>query len=168
MQVLQQQYAELMDLSGGAQACMVWDDDMLFSTAALTELKHLVLCPPDRVEAESLFLWDSYSQYNAAFPRHWSAVLFRSYPGDQFPVDYVVHCPDSVARSDFCVRITAPVINFGYLTDTDRAVAWGAQKEAGKIDAHTLCLIREPRLEAVPAKHVLLPKRNSTRTVDTF
>ena len=168
MQVLQGQYEKLLELSPEVRCCMLWDDDQLFPEDALDELVFYFADPPDRVEVESLFLWDSTSKYNAAFPPHWAAIFWRVYPGDQFPDDFVVNCPKDVARSPRAVRMATPAVNYGYLTDTDRSCAWGAQKEAGKIDAHTLCLQRPPRLEDVPPNCLLFPKRKSTKTLESF
>ena len=167
MQVLQQQYTQLLH-KADCQIVMLWDDDMLFPQETLDALVATFADPPDRVEAQTLFLWDSLTEHNAAFPEHWSAVAFRVYREDQFPDDFVVHCPEMVARSNFCVKLASPVVNYGYLTDTDRARAWGAQKEAGKIDAHSLCLIRPPRLRSIPPSCVIQPTRKSTRTLESF
>ena len=168
MQVLQLQYEKLLYLAPECRGCMLWDDDQLFPPEALSELLAHFQSPPDRVEARSLFLWDAFHEHNAAFPPHWSAMFWRVYPGDRFPDDFVVNCPEFVARSTSCGRLSVPVVNFGYMTEIDRACAWGAQKEAGKIDAHTLCLQRPPRLEPVPANCILTPRRTSTRTLESF
>jgi hypothetical protein len=81
------------------------------------------------------------------FPEHWSGNLFRVYPGDRFATHFVAHCPEACARSERVVRLTEPVVNFGYMDAEVRAEYWTKYKRAGKIDAHTLALIREPDLK---------------------
>lgn len=133
---------------------MLWDDDALFAPRALTELRgHLDCLEYDRVEAISLFLWDTPRRVNTAFPEHRSACLFRVYEGDEFPTDFEVHCPRYCARSDRATVLKNPWLNYGYMEPEERQITFEAQKAAGKIDAHTLCLIRPPTLKRLAREH---------------
>lgn len=147
MEVLSGQYRRLLLAAPGIQAAMLWDDDALFTRSGLRSLRGLLqFLDVDRVEVESLFLWNHPDRVNVRFPPHWSACLFRVYPEDEFPTDFVVHCPRHCARSDRVVRLQSPWLNYGYMDPSDRELTWEAQKAAGKIDAHTLCLVSEPHL----------------------
>jgi len=148
MPVLAEQYRQLLEIGGQPlDACMLWDDDALFSPGAIKELRrHLKCLEYDRIDALSLFLWDTVRRVNTAFPTHWSTCLFRVYDGDQFPTDFDVHCPRYCARSTNVVALENPWLNYGYMEPEERQRTFEDQKAAGKIDAHTLCLIRPPTL----------------------
>ena len=126
---------------------MLWDDDALFSPPALTELrKHTRFLEYDRLDVLSLFLWNTPQRVNTTFPAHWSTCLFRVYDGDEFPLDFEVHCPRYCAHSDRVGVLKNPCLNFGYMDPEERQMTFEDQKAAGKIDAHTLCLVRPPTL----------------------
>ncbi len=146
MSVLEKQYRELLDLEGPPlDACMLWDDDALFSPPALVELRrHMKCLEYDRLDIRTLFLWNTPWRINNAFPDHWSACLFRVYQGDEFPTDFEVHCPRHCARSERHAALEAPWLNYGYMEPDERLLTFEAQKAAGKIDAHSLCLVRPP------------------------
>lgn len=154
MEVLALQYEMFRQKAPGLDACMLWDDDALFSPGALRELRgHLRCLCHDRVEVKSLFMWNHPHQYNEAFPEHWSACLFRVYPHDEWPTNFEVNCPRFCARSGRCARLTSPWLNFGYMDADQRRLTWEDQKAAGKIDAHTLCLVRPARCRPLPTEH---------------
>jgi len=148
MPVLAEQYRQLLEIEGPPfDACMLWDDDALFTRGAIVELRrHMKCLEYDRIDALSLFLWDTARRVNTAFPTHWSACLFRVYEGDQFPTDFEVHCPRHCARSTNVAVLKNPWLNYGYMESEERQRTFEDQKAAGKIDAHTLCLIRSPTL----------------------
>lgn len=148
MAVLAEQYQDLLAIKGPPlDACMLWDDDALFTRGAVVELRRYMRCLEyDRVDALSLFLWDTARRVNTAFPVHWSTCLFRVYEGDQFPTDFEVHCPRYCARSTNVAILKNPWLNYGYMEPEERQRTFEDQKAAGKIDAHTLCLIRPPTL----------------------
>lgn len=132
------------------EAILNLDDDQLFTDDGLEEIAgHLAFFTEDRYEYQSLFLWDDLDHYNAAFPAHWSGNLFRVYRGDHWATNFVAHCPRACARSERVLRLKEPVINFGYMGVDDRVDAWTRSRRAGKIDAHTLALIREPDLKRI-------------------
>lgn len=134
-------------IAGEPDAGILWDDDMVFARKALRALRrHFRLLEYDRVEALSLFFWDSSAQYNREFPPHWSTVLWRVYPGDQFPKHFETHSPEATARSDSVMYLEYPILNYGYLTHEARLLSWNACKTAGKVDGHTLTLTKEPDL----------------------
>lgn len=147
-------YGELLDLAGplGPDAAMLWDDDMLLSRDLQRQLEGAFQCfEADRLEARTLFLWDSPDQYNGAFPEHWSTILFRVWCGDTFPLDYVTHSPDQVARSGRYIRSPHAILNYGYISADQRPLIWKRKLDAGLIDAHSLALVRRPTLEPVNA-----------------
>ncbi len=124
------------------------DDDQVFTDDGIQEISgHLQFFTEDRYEYQSLFTWDDLDHYNARFPVHWSGNLFRVYRGDRWATHFVAHCPEACARSERVIRLQEPAINFGYMDADVRADYWVRYKRAGKIDAHTLALIREPDLK---------------------
>lgn len=131
-------------------AASLWDDDMWFDAAGIRELRgHMHILEYDRIEARSYFLWDHLDMANDAFPPHWQAILFRAYEGDDFPENYMVHCPHQTAISQYSCRMHNRLRNAGYLTEEERARSWDMFKRAGKIDGHTMCLIKDPKLVRV-------------------
>lgn len=154
MEVLHDQYELFRAHDPTFDACMLWDDDALFSPGAIRELRgHLRCLEHDRVDILSLFLWDRPDQVNAAFPAHWSAALFRAYPGDAWPTDFEVNCPRHCARSARAGTLRNPWLNFGYMDPEERRLTWEAQKAAGKVDGHTLCLVRPPDLRELDEEY---------------
>jgi hypothetical protein len=136
-----------MTLAAEPDAILNLDDDQLFTPEGITEVRgHLNFFQYDRYEFKSLFFWDDTEHYNAGFPEHWSANLFRAYPHDAFATHFVAHCPEACARSKEVYRMQMPLRNYGYLTEDDRATAWARLKLAGKIDGHSCTLVRPPRL----------------------
>jgi len=150
MEALQIQYEHLKDLAGrDLQAAALWDDDFWLSAKGIRELRgHLDILEADRVEARSIFLWDTPEQHNTNFPPHWQALVFRVFPNDNYPLDYTVHCPVRAAVGS-CVRLHNPILNAGYMDEEDRKLTWLAYRRAGKIDAHTIKLTTPPTLEKV-------------------
>lgn len=147
MPKLQRHYAYLRSMCGDLDAACLWDDDMWLTKRGVRELRcWLSFLDCDRIEAESVFLWDGYEQYNARFPAHWQALAFRVYDGDDFPTDIMTHCPRRVTFSPHFRRMHYPLFNAGYMTADDRSASWAAAKVTGKIDAHTKCLNRPPTL----------------------
>lgn len=136
------------------EAILNLDDDQHFTKDGIDEIcGHLQCFTSDRYEYLSLFAWDAQDTYNARFPNHWSANLFRAYPQDKWALHFVQHCPEACARSPHVTRLQIPVRNFGYIDADTRADYWVKYKLAGKIDAHTLTLIREPELKLM-ANHI--------------
>ncbi|MEE8522140.1 MAG: hypothetical protein V3S83_12330 [Gemmatimonadota bacterium] len=132
-----------------ADAGIVWDDDWLFSKLGLREMRaHLELLEFDRIEAKWLHCWDNHQQHNALFPEHWAACLFRMYPRDQWK-RLMAHCPDFVSRSPRVHRADFDIYHLGYMDPEDRRKAWEAYRAAGKIDGHSLCLVKEPDLKEI-------------------
>jgi hypothetical protein len=149
MKCLQDHYARLLKM-GPMQGASLWDDDMwLHPRAALELRKHLACLEYHRVEARTLFLWNSATQHNRKFPAHWSAILFRVLDGDQFPTRFMVHCPETAANSTSVQMMKWPLLNGGYIDDERRERAWKRAKRAGKMDGHSFALVRPPILENV-------------------
>jgi len=135
-------------LSEGPDAILNLDDDQIFTDDGLSEIAgHLNVFTEDRYDYRTLFMWDSLDTYNERFPEHWSSNLFRAYPDDVWATKVVQHCPQEVSRSPYVVRLSEPAVNFGYINEPDRLDYWQRYKRAGKVDAHTLALIREPHLK---------------------
>jgi hypothetical protein len=150
MTVLVQQYKQLRKLAPDIDAASLWEDDAILSKEAFAEYRAFCRCLEyDRIEIESVFYWDKPTHINVAFPRHWSALLFRCYPDDEYPTDFVVHCPERVARSPHFARFQGVWHNFGYMDKTDRELTFQAQKAAGKVDPHSTCLVSAPTLKKV-------------------
>lgn len=132
----------------GPEAILNLDDDQLFTDDGLQEIAgHLSTFTADRYEYRSLFMWDDIDVYNDRFPAHWSGNLFRVYPGDRWATHFVAHCPEMCARSEHVIRLETPVVNFGYMEEEVRKDYWIRYKRAGKLDAHTMALIKEPDLK---------------------
>lgn len=141
---------------GPPDAGMLLDDDALFTDAGLAEIRgHLLELTYDRLDVRHLFLWDHPDQHNANVPEHWSCAVWRQYPGDHFPTTFVTKSPERVARSRSVLRLEHAALEYGWLTQDARDAAFTAAKAAGRLDAHTLSLVRPPnlqRLHASPAK----------------
>lgn len=132
----------------GPDAILNLDDDQLFSPNAIREIRgHLSTFVSDRYEFQSLFFWDAPQTYNSSFPEHWSANLFRVYLRDEFSDKFVAQCPEACARSPEVYRMKYPLLNYGYLEASERERIWAGCKLAGRIDAHTLALVRPARLK---------------------
>lgn len=160
MEGLRAQYEELLTIAPDLDAAMLWDDDMWLTSRGIRELRgHLDALTADRIEIRARFLWDDWGQVNEAFPHHWQAILFRVLPGDDFPLHYTVHCPDRAAQGK-CIRMKSPLVNAGYMDPVDRQLTWDMYKRAGKIDAHTLQLVRPPKLERFDGAKPRQPGRN--------
>lgn len=129
-------------------AAMLWEDDMLFTKQGLKELRgHFEFFEFDRYEVESKFHWDNALTYNASFPEHWSAILWRCYPGDRHSPVEIQHAPEAVQRSDAVCRLTHPLRNFGYMRKDDRKMQFERAKEFGRLDNHIFTLVRDPVLK---------------------
>lgn len=129
---------------------MMWDDDCLFSKAALKELRgHLLFFEYDRVDVEWLHLWDSTDKYNIEFPPHLSTCAYRIYEGHVYTSDLVVHCPELIARSNNKIRLKAPLFHYGYIDKKQRKELFDSYRHAGKTDAHTLALVKKPKLRKI-------------------
>ena len=140
------QYTQLLTQLD-AQAVLVWDDDMLFTEDGLREIRgHLHDMMYDRYDVLSVFFWDNPNTINLKMLKHphWSSVLFRVYPGDVYPTNYVVHCPERVAKSPHVCRLAHPARNYGYLSQTDREEAWRTSKLMGRIDGFTQFFVDSP------------------------
>ncbi len=148
MVALREQYRQLLSFAPDIDAATLWEDDAILSPAGLRSYRGYLRClDADRVEGHSVFFWDTEESINVRFPEHWSTSLFRVYPGDDFPLNYEVHCPHRVASSHRIAHLAGDWLNFGYMDPEDREMTWEAQKAAGKIDAHSLCLVAPPTIE---------------------
>ena len=128
-------------------AAMLVDDDVLFTRSSLAELRrHLDFFTHDRVEARWAMCFGDKQTEDKNFPDHWAATAFRVYPDDSWSTERVQHAPAHAADSPRVGRLRSPLLHMGYLTDEDREEAWEAAKSSGKIDAHTMALIKEPSL----------------------
>jgi hypothetical protein len=135
---------------GPVQAGMLLDDDAVFTRDGLKEIRgHLTSLDYDRLDVEHKFLWNNAAWYNAAVPTHWSAAVWRQYENDDFPTSFVVRCPERVARSSRVHRLHHKALEFGWLREEDRDRAFQKAKLAGRLDAHTLALVRPPNLKSV-------------------
>jgi hypothetical protein len=139
---------------GPVQAGMLLDDDALFTPAGIKELRgHLLELCYDRLDVQHLFLWDHQDRHNASVPEHWSCAVWRQYPSDHFSTAFVVKCPQRVARSSRVCRLAEPALEYGWLTQEARDAAFTAAKAAGRLDAHTLSLVRPPNLQRIHGDH---------------
>jgi len=154
MESLRVQYGRLR-LNAGypLDAAMLWDDDCLFSEDGLRELRgHLRCLEYDRLDGESIFFWDDKEHINTRFPRHVQASLFRVYPDDDYPKnnDFIVAAPEYVSRSHNWLLLSNPILNHGYMTKADREMVFAAAKLSGRMDDHTLTLVRSPEISEWP------------------
>jgi hypothetical protein len=136
----------------GVTHAVQFDDDLVPSPAAWRELVGLLKKWPEnlmRVDALWFHVFDEKAKlHNAAFPLHVAPVAYRIFPDDVHSGDIVNHAPDTVARSQAATRLRHGLFHFGYATPDLRAMAWASSKAQGKIDAHTLAIIRPPTLVA--------------------
>jgi len=153
MRALQVHYDALLALDPDVEYAALWDDDFIMGPALLADVQNRFDkgISAHTLRAESVFLWEHNKQYNAAFPRHWQHLFFKCIRGDKFPIDRMVHAPISALRGP-SEDLPGHLHNFGYLTEADRMLTWDAYKRAGKVDAHTLCLIKPPKVKNVPAQ----------------
>lgn len=150
MESLQALYTFHRGRAPDCDACLLLEDDQLFSPAGLKELRgHLLMLEADRLEVRSEFLWDAEGQTNAEIPEHWGALGWRVYPDDDFPLNFIVRCPRACARSDRVIKLVNPMRDYGWFLPEERERAWAASRAAGRIDAFTLPLVRPPKLVKV-------------------
>lgn len=163
---LQDQY-ECLLAECAVQACMVWDDDQVFSAEGLREIRgHLSSLEADRLEVLSLFMWETENQYNSSMLSHWSTILFRVYPGDAFPKRFVHSATERVSRSPHVIQLQWPLPNYGLMDHTARMAAWERARAAGRIDAFTSQFIAaDPPLEVWQSQDLthLLSARSESR-----
>jgi hypothetical protein len=149
MRFLDLNYRELRKQFPGIEVASLWDDDFWLDAAGIKELKEWLKAPSDRFEWRSAFLWDGYTHLNDRFNAHWQALFFKVYEGDEYDVNWMQHAPQYVSSSLDVKQAERRILNAGYLTEKERERTWLMYKNAGKIDAHTLCLVQEPTLVKV-------------------
>jgi len=131
-------------------AGMLWDDDVLFTWRALQDLRaFLRFLEHDRYDIRWAMCHGNRATENITFPDHFATALFKVYPNDRWNIDYVQHSPHYTAFSDDAKIMETLALHLGYMTDEDRQIAWLNAKASGKIDAHTLALVREPSLKRI-------------------
>lgn len=145
MELRQWQLEHLPDTEYG----VIWDDDhFLADPAEAHQLLHRPRKSVDLVYATKLFFWDSLDTITTHLPRHRSVFFFRRLPGDKFPTDRTIHAPAQIHDTAITVRdLKTPLLDYGYLSKADRERCWNDYKRAGKIDAATLALLKEPKLQ---------------------
>jgi hypothetical protein len=139
----------------------IWDDDHILEDPDEAARK-LSRRDYDLVYATKAFFWDSLDNISTAFPAHRSVFFFRNLPGDEFPLDRMIHAPTCVHESKRVVDLKGKLLDVGYLLRENRQYVWEQYKRTGKIDAATLPLVREPTLTPWPAGgkwHTLLKER---------
>lgn len=147
MAALDVQYEHLRRHCPDIDAASLWDDDFWFRPAGIQEANALLdKLEVDRIETRTYFLWDKMSQANDAFPAHWQALFFRVYPEDRYTEEFMVHCPEHCAFSPYVHRQEQRLHNAGYMLPDERQKTWNQFREAGKIDAHTMCLQLPPKI----------------------
>lgn len=131
---------------------ILWDDDLLMTAKGMFELRaHMELLQHDLLIANWLHVWDEErTEYNSRFPRHTAVWLFRILPGDDFSRTLGKHCPENVSHSQKKSFLAHPILHLGYSTPDLRAAAWTAQKAAGRIDPHTIKIIKDPLRRPLP------------------
>lgn len=132
-----------------ATHCVQLDDDLVPSPAARRELIGYLRRWPEtlmRLDALWLHCWDTSKIHANHFPPHWAPVAYRVLPEDEYSGDIVNHAPDKVARSTAFAQLKHCLLHKGYMTKDLRKRAWEASKAQGKIDAHTLSIVRAPNL----------------------
>lgn len=147
MEALQIHYARLLDWAPKIQAAALWDDDMWLTGHGARELRgHLDIFDIDRIDILTKFLWNDDEHYNDEFPKHRQTLVFRVIPGDKYDPSYIAHAPDRAAQSHARVELRNPLINAGLMNEDDRKLTFEAYKKAGKLDKHTLTLVRPPKI----------------------
>ncbi|MCI0354830.1 MAG: hypothetical protein L0099_07315 [Acidobacteria bacterium] len=150
MSNLRVHYQRLLGRAPDAQVGMLWDDDILYTHGGMRELSgHLTFLGYDRLDANWVYPWDDEAMVNANMPAHRATMAFKVLDGDDFPADYVVHCPDRVAHSHNVCLLKHPVMSMGFLEAEDRERGFSASRDAGRIDAYTLAIFDAPRLERI-------------------
>jgi hypothetical protein len=120
---------------------VIFDDDGVFAEPAALRRAMSSVKDPDIVYATKLFLWDGLDRTNSRLPTHRSSIAFKIAPGETFPplnMDEVRRPPSTKVMD-----VRSPLLDIGYLTDTDRRRCWDAYKRVGKIDAATLPLAKD-------------------------
>jgi hypothetical protein len=144
---LQAAYEQLRAVFPDVTHASIWDDDMILSKRLERELRgHLQDFRYDRVMAQSWFLWDDGDHVNMNFPPHWSTIVWRIAAGDRMPTTFVHQATERVAQSNNYLRLDNPLLNYGYMRAEDRPLIWETARKAGRIDAHTLTLVKPPKL----------------------
>jgi len=138
---------------GASQACMLWDDDLIFSDDALEELQtHLDDFTHDRIEALWLHAIDPECKFHdVGFPPHWATCLFRVYEDDDWSdvltrtvIGGGTHSPIYVARSANFARLNGRVLHMGYCSPDQRESAWNSARQSGQTCAFFRTLSRPP------------------------
>jgi hypothetical protein len=165
MEALDVQYEDMRAKVPNLDAASLWDDDMWFRPAGIFEATKLLdKFEADRIETRTYFLWDKMSQANDAFPAHWQALFFRVYPEDRYTTEFMVHCPEHTAFSPYLIRQKERLHNAGYMKTDERQKTWEQFQRAGKIDAHTMCLVNPPCLVNVGKEPHYEENNRVTRT----
>jgi hypothetical protein len=123
---------------------VMMDDDGVFADPGALRRALSSTLDPEVVYATKYFLWDGLDQINRRLPRHRSSVAFKIRPGETFPplnMDETRRPPNTIFSD-----VRSPLLDIGYLTDTERRRCFDAYKRVGKIDAATLPLVKSPEL----------------------
>jgi hypothetical protein len=126
---------------------VIWDDDHYLEDPQ--EARKLLECREwDLIYATKAFFWGDREHIATHIPTHRSVFFFRCLPGDEYPLDRVIHAPSQI--HDNATQVTdlrSKLLDFGYLNRADRDRCWADYKGVGKIDSATSALIDEPTLE---------------------
>jgi len=140
-------HAEMNQLEDVPGIAMLWDDDVLFTTESLQEVKdYLSFIETDRIDIRWAMCHGSTIIENTTFPQHWATCAFRVIPGDAWSDTLIQHAPEAASLGT-SKRISSPALHLGYLTEDDREDAWLSAKASGKLDSHSYALIRPPQLK---------------------
>lgn len=128
---------------------VIWDDDHVPSS--LPAVRAALDSDADLVYATKVFFWNRDDTYTTHIPPHRSVFFFRRRPGDAFPLDRTIHAPVGVHDgAKKIIDLDCPLLDYGYLTLTDRDRCWRDYRRVGKIDPATLALVQPPILHEWP------------------
>jgi len=134
----------------GCRHIAMWDDDHILADpleakTAMDEGAHLVY-------ATKLYFWDGLNSANVALPVHTSILFSRRIDGDHWTK--MVGAPEQAAALEstgpaFVRTLENPLLDVGYMAESERQRVWKVYKRAGKIDQLTTGLILPPALHRV-------------------
>jgi len=131
------------------------EDDEILSPALVSEVAALLRDWPDDLDGTllaSAFPTED-QETNPSIPEHVRHFVWRCQPGLGAGFNasgLMVHAPEHIVLNGKWARLSAPATNVGYRTREERLCSARRAFRSGKVDAHTLALLKEPVNATVP------------------
>lgn len=129
----------------GCKYIAMWDDDHVLADPL--EAKKAMDEGADLVYATKAYFWDGLDAINVGLPRHTSILFSRRIDGDHWMK--MVGAPQLASELPISRELVGPLLDVGYMAESERQRVWKVYKRAGKIDQLTTGLILPPTLQRV-------------------